>query len=379
MAAGAKLEIENVGVEGGAGAAPTTQASTTDPTVERFADDDLKGANEKEHAGFRQKMLRTQTLVTMMVMILFVSSIGLIIGLATSKSETVASFSAATGHDFMLKANIMVHPDYTGELDPSGTVSISFDDDDHFLITTQVQGLEEKCEFCSVKVYSGGSCFDAIGPSELPFWNNQTVRNNPWEHVHYNSVGGTTHSAVATNTGHGPEGMEGHVVILDDSQGQHIACGILERDTTPRKVQTLYATLANLPRYTMTQVGGIASLQFFEDDTFIFNFQFQGLPPLCSHCQLSLQDGTTCEPDEIGSHHFDHEELERDPWVAGRGAYYNSDGRGYGHRSFFLYNGHGYSENKGHVLLLKSADGTRIACGVLGTKRITPKMGNTVS
>jgi len=362
----------------GTGGTADPVGETADPaeSMEQFLDEDAKDdGNDKDHEGWRNKMLRNRTLMTVAVILLFIAIIGLIIGITARQSETIKSFSETTGHDFMLRAKIVVHPEYGGDLDPSGTVTLSFDTEDHFLLTTQVKGLEEACELCSVRVYSRQSCFDTTGP---PFWNHHLVKNNPWDRVHYNSYDSVAHSAVSTYTGHEPQQMEGHIVVIDNSLGQHIACGVLEKDTAPRRVHTLYAEVANLPTYTMTQIAGIAKVQFFADDTFIFGFIFEGLPHLCSRCQLSIQEGTSCEAPLIGSHYFDQKQLERDPWVVARGAYYNADAQGNGQRSFFLYNGHGYSENKNHAVVLKAPDGTRIACGILGTKRIIPHLGQNV-
>jgi hypothetical protein len=75
---------------------------------------------------------------------------------------------------------------------------------------------------------------------------------------------GVTHTAVPTFTGDPPEIMEGHVIQLGDSWGQSIACGILERDASPRRVKTLYATMQNLgTKYNQTQIEGTVLLQFF--------------------------------------------------------------------------------------------------------------------
>lgn len=353
-----------------------SNAPIDDPVqgMESFLDEDAT-TTSKEHDGFRQKMMRNRILFGVVILLLLGLMIGVIVALTTGGTQTVNSFESATGHEYMLSAKMMVHPMHGGDLDPSGSVTISFDDDDHFLITTKVEGVEQYCENCKIEVYSKTSCFSETGP---PYWHHKMVRNNPWDRVHYHAANFETHSSVASFTGHGPKAMEGRVVVMDDSNGMHIACGILERDTAPRRVRTLHAKIGNLPAYTMTSVNGVASVQFFEDDTFIFNFIIEGLPHLCSHCEISIQEGTSCEPSEIGSHFFDHVELEKDPYAITRGVFYNSDVRGFGQRSFFLYNGYGYEQNQGHAVLLKGPDGSRMACGILGAKRITPNIGQKV-
>jgi hypothetical protein len=139
--------------------------------------------------------------------------------------------------------------------------------------------------------------------------------------------------------------MEGHVIQLGDSQGQPIACGILESDTSPRRVKTLYATMQNLgTKYNQTQIEGTVLFQFFintnddEDTSFLTTMDnFQGLPPYCERCPISIQEGMTCGDDGIGSHYFNHSTIERDPWTTDRGAYFKTDSQGTGmKRSFFL-------------------------------------------
>jgi hypothetical protein len=88
--------------------------------------------------------------------------------------------------------------------------------------------------------------------------------------------------------------------------------------------------MQNLVKYNHTQIEGTVLLQLFintNDDNDNTSFlatmdNFQGLPPYCEQCPISIQEGMTCGDDGIGSHNFNHTTMERDPWTTDRGAYF---------------------------------------------------------
>jgi hypothetical protein len=72
--------------------------------------------------------------------------IGLVIGLTPNPDDTeIKSLEAITGHTFNLQANLIVDPHYVGILDPTGIVTLRFNDDNYFLLTVRAKGLEDLC------------------------------------------------------------------------------------------------------------------------------------------------------------------------------------------------------------------------------------------
>jgi hypothetical protein len=198
--------------------------------------------------------------MTGMSIVAVLTVIGLVIGLTPNPNNTeIESQEAITGHAFNLQANLIVDPHYVGILDPSGIITLQFNDDNHFLLTVCAKGLEDVCETCSIRVETSTSCTGpAIG---IGLWNPQFHHRDLWDILHHTSRNGITHTAVPTFMGDLPEIMKGHVIRLGDSQGQPIACGILERDTSPRRVKTFYASMQNLgTKYNQSQIEGTVLL-----------------------------------------------------------------------------------------------------------------------
>jgi hypothetical protein len=151
--------------------------------------------------------------MTGMSIVAVLTVIGLVIGLTPNHDDTeIKSLETITGHTFNLQANLIVDPHYVGPLDPTGIVTLRFNDDNHFLLTVRAKGLEDVCETCSIHVETSTSCTQpAIG---LGLWNAQFHHKDPWDLLHYTSWNGVTHTAVPTFTGDLPEIMEGHVIRL---------------------------------------------------------------------------------------------------------------------------------------------------------------------
>jgi hypothetical protein len=130
-------------------------------------------------------------------------------------------------------------------------------------------------------------------------------------------------------------------------------------------------------KYNQTQIEGTVLLQFLintNDDnntSFLATMDsFQGLPPYCEQCPISIQERMTCGEDGIGSHYFSHSTMESDPWTKDCGVYFITNSRGMGIKhSFFLDIGHGYLETKGHAVLVKGPDHSCSPCGILSSNK----------
>ena len=374
------------------------QTSDNDPVAEETpvdagsvgGEEDLEQPapeNNREHEGFGSNLRRNRMAVTacfigtIVVAVLFVGIVFTSNGHSKSSSSSSSShlldtlgdsigFGTSRRTDFALVAGMTKSPDYDGTLNPTGNIHLLFDDDNHFLLSLHMSGLNAVCNGCSVKIHSHSDCSLVGADPGVPFWNHLAQRDNPWDRVRYfTEPDGTSHTSTAVYTGHGPEDLSNRVVLVYDREHRHAACGVLApADLTTRGVHTLQTTLHNHPNYQNVPITGVVSVQFFPDDTFVVHMDLEGLPANCEHCQVGIQEGMDCHKAFQGSHFWNRSELDRDPFVVGRGAYYSSDELGSAERSFFLFNGYGYKENNGHAFILKDDKGNRIACGLLGPR-----------
>ena len=123
-----------------------TMTTTTTATLD---------ATDKYHQGFRQRQQqwKYRILMTGMSIVAVLTVIGLVIGLTPNLEDTeIKSLEAITGHAFNLQANLIVDPHYVGTLDPTGIVTLRFNDDNNFLLTLRAKGSEDVCETCSIQV-----------------------------------------------------------------------------------------------------------------------------------------------------------------------------------------------------------------------------------
>mmetsp|Transcript_5837 Transcript_5837/g.8400 ORF Transcript_5837/g.8400 Transcript_5837/m.8400 type:complete len:511 (+) Transcript_5837:176-1708(+) len=140
-----------------------------------------------------------------------------------------------------LRATIGRYPGSTVETDPEGQVTMTFDNGD-IIIALSINGVSEDCSddnehnngACTVQIFNGRSCenSDLI---TFPWWNGAIFgASNPWLEVAYTSNDGnsefTSNSEIMMTDGNGYDVKtnEGHTVIIHDSSGNRIACGILQ-------------------------------------------------------------------------------------------------------------------------------------------------------
>jgi len=131
-----------------------------------------------------------------------------------------------------LKASIGLYPGYepaAGDPNPSGTVTVSFRDDDSFEFAYDLEGLMPNCQGCGIHIHAGQSCTDAdlvLGHG----WN-QYVVSDLWTAAggaYYNSDdAGRSDSSFNLYTGFGYEENRHHAVVVHTGNGARVGCGRL--------------------------------------------------------------------------------------------------------------------------------------------------------
>ena len=231
-----------------------------------------------------------------------------------------------------------------------------------------MEGLEQNCEQCAWSIVEGDTCHDADKLGDTPYYDHTDpamVGSNPFSSCRYSTKDGGSQSSQTLDTGFNMEENENHAIVLNDSNGAPLACGILKKQAHPLTYPKLWANLVNLPSYT-TAVQGKIRVDFYPDHAFHVGFQFSGAPPDCSMCAIRIHAGTSCT-DPPGDPFWNSNKLAYDPWRFANGVFYQSDGNGTSHdrRGFYLYDGFDYDDHKDRLVIVSDANGNSIACGEL--------------
>ena len=235
------------------------------------------------------------------------------------------------------------------------------------MVNFRVDGLEERCKNCMWKIVEGGTCQDANELGDTLFYDQTDpafINSRPYDTTHYDAKGGLSETARVVHIGYGLEETQNRAIVLNDSRGQPLACGILEKHGHPMTHPKLWANLKNLPGHP--EMHGKVRLDFYTDHAFHVGFDFTGAPPNCLMCLISIHVGTSCT-EHTGGVFWNTEKLPWNPWGPVNGAYYASDANGTSIDShgFYFYDGFEYGDHLDHVVIVHDAVGVRIACGEL--------------
>jgi hypothetical protein len=235
-------------------------------------------------------------------------------------------------------------------------------------VNFRVDGLEQKCERCTWSIVEGGTCHDADRLGNTLYYDRQDPALavfNPFSTCYYSTNYGGSDSSATVFNGFSMEENENRAIVLNDSTGSPLACGILKKMAHPRTYPKLWANLANLTNYDQAVEGKIR-VDFYPDRAFHVDFQFTGAPPACPMCAIAIHAGTSCT-DPPGPPHWNSNKMSQDPWTFANGAFYQSDGTGTSldREGFFLYDGFDYDNHKDRVVIVSDGNGDPIACGEL--------------
>ena len=170
-------------------------------------------------------------------------------------------------------------------------------------------------------------------------------------------------SAQRVDNGCTAEENEGKSVIIFDDSGNAVGCGILGEEV---KDKVLVAEMGTYPGYTGDESPkGYVVVTFNADGTFTFQFSLSGLLANCVDCGIHIHAGTSCESHELVKGHGWNSLAVQDLWFASEGAVYQSDEDGGAEGYFTLTNGFGYEANVNHAVVIHTAGGARVGCGLL--------------
>jgi len=136
----------------------------------------------------------------------------------------------------LLKTEISVYPEYTGNFRVSGEVTLTdFERGSgiYNFLQYELDGTDSDCivsgdapNSCGVHVHSGTSC--DVASDVGGHYYVKDGRNDPWKPITYFSLGGRAHAfTVPVETGFTTSDLDGRAIVVHDYDGGRIGCGIL--------------------------------------------------------------------------------------------------------------------------------------------------------
>jgi len=133
---------------------------------------------------------------------------------------------AETSSSHTLTAQMGPYPGSTSSV--SGEVKVTYRNDGSFTFEYDLAGVEEECEACGIHIHAGVSC-DTNADVEGHYFKANLVRDL-WTAdggASYKSVDGTASDSFTLFNGFGLGGNYHHAVVVHDSAGNRIGCGVL--------------------------------------------------------------------------------------------------------------------------------------------------------
>eukprot|EP00941_MAST-03F_sp_MAST-3F-sp1_P006391 g6391.t1 len=253
------------------------------------------------------------------------------------------------------------YPDYTGPLHVSGTVAVFGSYKGNMRLALSLSGLEEGIS-AGVHVHAGTTCSDAsqVGGH---FWD-QSLGNDPWPTVKYTTLGNTYSSfeTLHVNTDSISQSVIGHAVVVHDSNGTRVACGVLRLE--PYDVIGK-ASLGPYPGYTGAEKA-IGDVQVFgkgSTSVYLVN-SLTGLTKDSSG-GVHIHSGKSCAAaSDVGGHYYKNS-AGNDPWTA---VQYVANGNGDVGTIHHVNSGIAAASLRGHAIVVHNGNGDRIACGLIEHK-----------
>jgi len=246
-----------------------------------------------------------------------------------------------------------------------GTATIHSNPNGSFLFQLDMENLDQGCistDQCSVSIKEETDC------SNFDNWISGTDFGLNWETSgqYYTFGEGSTRSAFTINTSVDFADNKGHIVVVKDSSDVPTGCGILK---TPTKQKVLTASIGLYPGYEAAAgdptPSGTVTVSFRDDDSFEFAHNLAGLKPNCESCGIHIHAGKSCTDPALVLGHAWNQYVVSDLWTIAGGAYYIADQDGRTDSSFNLFSGFGYEENINHAVVIHTAGGARVGCGIL--------------
>jgi len=269
-------------------------------------------------------------------------------------------------------ASLEDYPDYD-ENTVTGTVAVSETLDGEVLVNYDLEGLEVSTSG-GIHIHSGTTCLVADWVSGH-YYDSDSM-DDPWTTEWTSDELGEAVDYFTVDSGYSIEDNYGHALVVHDSDGTRVACGLIG------DLVEYLVSLGVYPGYTGSydDIDGdvVVAEDISDSSSLTITYDLSGLEADESG-GMHIHEGTTCEDaDEVGGHYYD---LASDPWNTTWGV---SDDEGYSSGSFSIFTNISITGNYGHSFVVHLSNDTRAACGLVGTVEVSLALeysagGNSVS
>eukprot|EP00972_Heterocapsa_arctica_P100943 14878929-Heterocapsa_arctica.AAC.1 len=249
----------------------------------------------------------------------------------------------------------------------SGTIDTGYG---HQTLDIALKGVDPACSgnpttaanSCGIHIHEGTDCFT---DAKMHYWNTADYAQDPWKHVVYTAgkSGDVTVKGVKVFTGLSGAAIRGHTVIVHNSAGGRVSCGILENPSL------IVPNIVPIPDYNgQEKITGNANVKGSgsgADAYVVLDWMLWNLPKMCmlgpkkgtkNSCGIHIHEGMCCE--EPGAHYYNKEVLNSDPWASVTYC-------GFPIGTAKVTTGFPMSSNVGRVLVVHDYLGNKVSCAVI--------------
>lgn len=273
--------------------------------------------------------------------------------------------------------NLGKYPGYSGDLDVSGNVALTFYDSKTVVVDYDLIGVEHDCHTagdaansCGIHIHTGTSCSD---PSKIgghyfegttDVWASVVYQTNiPHLWPFGDEAKGSTEEVAYGKT---VEETVGYLLVVHDHSGARVTCNFIGEVHRITNVGVYPPSdLANT--YYEPNITGNATIVFGALSARII-YDLHGVQPQCKEvpsvanaCGIHIHEGEDCNnADQPGGHYYNKDTYPtEDPW-AHIDYYPDENGDAYG--AVTAIYGENAADTIGRVLVVHAADGSRITC-----------------
>ena len=252
-----------------------------------------------------------------------------------------------------------------------GEIQVDFDTNTNDITYKfKLDGLESNV-IAGTHIHTGFTCDDAslVGGHH---YNGIDPWFNSFGAVYRTNLFGNAIGEFTLNSGYGYDDNLGRAVVVHDSTGARVGCGVLKSSYT--KCITKLAACINPYPGSKSKINGKVIVTHEKSTTDLtYTYGMRGVEKNVT-AGTHIHSGMSCDDASlVGGHYWDKgaDESNPDPWTDIYGAVYNTSPQGTALGNFHINSGYGFHENKGHAVVVHASDGSRIGCGILNT------LGNT--
>ncbi|KAH8054480.1 hypothetical protein JL722_8828 [Aureococcus anophagefferens] len=299
------------------------------------------------------------------------------IGCGVLEDAVYASIGPYPGYAMMQSATLGPYPGYDGDLAVAGSVMV-MQTDAGIELTGTLGGLEASATG-GFHIHSGTTCASADDVGGHYF---EGMADDPWTTNYDSDASGDASVSLALDnfTISGAYPVAGRAVVVHAEDGTRIACGLLDVISGHVMVAQAGGDIAVSGYVVVDQKlyenSGVSSRYvdgrgcYVRVDGRLSNLEAGATGGFHVHAGTSCAN-VTAAGDPVGGHYYEGDYVRDDPWTVVEWTTSSSCGPDCDNEGAAFEFAFGL-ETLGRAVVVHAADGTRVACGVLGRGLPTP-------